>query len=92
MFRNTILFGSARSRFLMDDTFVFQVKFPFSRDIFTTVVRTEYSEFPTGLAFNLLVPSFECGKRVAFLVEITDPRVALCCCDFLARAISHFCR
>ena len=44
--------------------------------IFTTIIRTEYLEFSTSLAFNFLVPGLEGVKGFAFLVEIVDPRVA----------------
>ena len=60
----------------MDDTFIFQVEFPFGGDILAAVVRMKDMKFLSSLTFNFFVLHFERCKHVTFLVEISDPRVA----------------
>ena len=60
----------------MNNAFVLLVELLFGCDIFTAVVGAKNAEFLSGLAFDFLVPRFERCKRVAFLMEIADPRVA----------------
>ena len=76
MFRNTILFWSVWCQFLMSHSLFLHIEFPLMCDVFTTIIRTEYPEFLTGLAFNFLVPGLEGFKGFIFLVEIVDPQVA----------------
>ena len=45
-------------------------------DVFTTIIKTEYLEFLTGLVFNFLVPGLEGFESFTFIVEIVDPQVA----------------
>ena len=76
MFQNTILFWSAWHWFLMNHSMFLYTEFPLTCDVFTTIIKTEYLEFLTGLVFNFLVPGLEGFESFTFLVEIVDPQVA----------------